>query len=208
MVAGAIAGVGVSSVCDALGRRWPGRPLPGRLPLLVLAAAGLFAFAAWRRGLGARFVWDAVCVLYLLTVIVIDGERRVIPNVLNAAGTGLGVVLLAVLQPIPWPSALTGALVSAGFFHLAAVLYRGGLGGGDLKFAPGFGLYLGWPDALAGLTCGLLFGAATALWRVIRRPPGWREPFAYGPALAAGGLAAVIGGEALLALFIAWPYAV
>lgn len=185
-------------LCDYYGRRWPGRPLPGRAVGLGVAAAILFGLSASRHGLTARFCWDAVFATYLLLVAVIDGERQVIPNELNAAGIGVGLVMLGTLEPIPWQPALGGALLTGGFFHLSAVFARGGIGGGDLKFSPGLGLFLGLPNAVAGLTLGLLFGAAAALYRLILRPPGWREPFAYGPALAAGGLVAIAIGDELL----------
>lgn len=199
---GVAAGIGLSRVCDSLGAPWPGTPLPFRVPALALLTAICFGLSAFRHGFSGRFVWEAGYVLYLLAVIVVDGERRVIPDRLNAAGVGVGVVLLVVLRPIPCPSALAGALLTAGFLHVGWLLARGGIGGGDLKFSPGLGLYLGWPAAIAGLMLGLLFGAITAVWRLLVRPPGWREPFAYGPALAVGGLVGLYTGEWLLPLWL------
>lgn len=199
---GLAAGPGLSRACDVLGAPWPGTPLPFRTPALAIAAAVCFGLSAGRHGLGGRFVWEAVYVLYLLAVIVIDGERRVIPDRLNLLGFGLGLVLLAVARPIPWPSALAGAALTAGFLHLGFVIGRGGIGGGDLKFSPGLGLYLGWPGALAGLTIGLVFGALPALWRLLADPARRREPFAYGPPLAAGGLAGLYAGDWLLAVLL------
>lgn len=200
---GLVAGPGLSRACTALGAPWPGTPLPFRAPALAVAAALCFMVSARRYGLGARFVWEAAYVLYMLAVIVIDGERRVIPDRLNAAGCATGLILLLLWQPIPWPSALAGALLTTGFLHVGWLLNRGGIGGGDLKLSPGLGLFLGWPGAVAGLAVGLALGAVTALIRLIVRPARWREPFAYGPALAVGGLVGLYAGDWLLAVWLA-----
>jgi leader peptidase (prepilin peptidase)/N-methyltransferase len=102
-----------------------------------------------------------------------------------------------------WPLG-RGLVAMAALFSLylvLALLYRGGMGFGDVKLAGLLGLYLGWLGwspvwigTFAGFLLGGLAGAALMLGRRASR----KAAIPFGPAMLAG---------ALLALFAAGPVA-
>jgi len=88
-----------------------------------------------------------------------------------------------------------------------SVLRRGGggpaLGAGDVKLAAFIGLVAGWPGVVPALILGILLGGLGALVTLIvqvarRTYKPLTSALPYGPFLAAGGLAMVLWGEAII----------
>jgi leader peptidase (prepilin peptidase) / N-methyltransferase len=87
---------------------------------------------------------------------------------------------------------LAGAAVAAALYALVWALSRGGIGFGDVRFAPLVGLAaggLGWSGLLIALTAGSVLGAVHGLARLAR---GRGAGFPYAPAMLAGGYVALL----------------
>jgi leader peptidase (prepilin peptidase)/N-methyltransferase len=82
-----------------------------------------------------------------------------------------------------------------------AALYavsRGGLGDGDVRFAPLLGVYLGWSNpglALVGLFFGFVVGAVVGVVMMIAGRAGRRTALPFGPFLAIGSMVALFIGQ-------------
>lgn len=165
-----------------------------RLAIATLVALAVACLAVFGWSLDA-LVGAAGCGV-LVAVSVTDLERRIIPNAIVLPATGTALVVQTIREPGPeW---LLAALAAGGFFFLAAVAYPAGLGMGDVKLAAFVGAWLGW-DAVPGLAVGTLLGAAAAVVVVARHgAEGRRSQLPYGPFLAAGGVAGLFVGDALL----------
>jgi len=191
-------------------RRCGGR-ISLRYPAVEALTAGLFLTVylmyetQLRGGLfppAAHFGWTLAKGVFLtgglIAAAFIDAEHRIIPNRLVLALFGGAVVLVPLAGDIGLGSAVLGGLAAGGLLLLLALLSKGGMGGGDIKFAAVCGLYLGWPAVMIGLflgaLCGSLFGLALVLTKRRRR----REPIPFGPHLAAGFFVALLWGEELL----------
>ena len=97
---------------------------------------------------------------FLLAVLVIDLEHRLVLNVMLAPAALLALV--ASLLPgglSPEQAVLGGIVAFAGFFVLAFV-GRGALGYGDVKLAGVIGLMVGYPAVIGALFAGVLLGGA------------------------------------------------
>jgi leader peptidase (prepilin peptidase)/N-methyltransferase len=137
--------------------------------------------------------------LCLLAAAIVDAKTQILPDALTAAAAALGLVLAALTS---WSTALIGLAAGAVTFAALEGVRRGylatrgrpGLGFGDVKLAGALALWLGlatpWAIVLAALL-GIGWAAGT-------RRGGAR--FAFGPALAAGGMA--VG---LLHAWSPWP---
>ena len=126
-------------------------------------------------------------------------DRLLLP--LGAVGLCLDFLGLLVS---PWDGLLGAA---AGFLSLFLVRWgsRGGMGGGDVKYAAVLGLWLGWKLLLLALFLAFLAGSLAALGVVvccrIRRD---RIPF--GPFLSLGAWTALLWGASLFRWYEGiWP---
>jgi leader peptidase (prepilin peptidase)/N-methyltransferase len=129
------------------------------------------------------------CVLVVLSAI--DLERRVLPNRIVVPSTILVLAARIALEPPrAWEWVIAGAGAFA-FFYVIALLYPGGLGLGDVKFAALLGVGLGAavvPAFVIGMTAAAVYGIALLL-RDGRK--AGKATIAYGPFLAFGALIAL-----------------
>jgi len=166
-----------------------------------LVTAGLFAAVA------ARFGWTSPVPAYLLLVgflvvlSVVDLRTKTLPRrVVHAAWLG-GVVLLvpaAVLDGEPEKVA-SAALGAACAFVALVVLHtfaRGGFGFGDVRLGAMLGWYVGWQQlslVAVCLTLAFLLSAFSGLALVALGRANRRTVLPFGPFLAVGALAAILG---------------
>ena len=132
----------------------------------------------------------------LVTVTVTDLERRVIPNVILAAGAAMGLTIIVAADPGSLSGRLVAAAAAGGFLLLGRVARRDGMGMGDVKLAALMGLYLG-RAVVPALLIAFAAGALAGVWLMVRHGAAarrWALPFA--PFLAVGGIAGLLVGDA------------
>jgi leader peptidase (prepilin peptidase)/N-methyltransferase len=175
-----------------------GKPLASAQPYfghpgITAFAATLVAFVAVAQvGLGTRGLLDAAVCAVLVVLAVIDLEHRVIPNVIVLPAALLTLVAQVAIAPSKWLSYL-GAAAGAGLFFLVlSLIFRDGLGMGDVKLALLIGAALG-SHVLTGLVLGSLAGSAVAIYLLATKGVAARKmTIAFGPYLAAGAIAVLL----------------
>ena len=176
---------------SATARLTPAAPSIPLRPLITVAAVGLsmlalVVFGPSGQALGAAFV---ICVVALVTVV--DFEERRIPNriVLPATAVALGVQIA--LDPSQAPKLVGIALAAGLFFYLPLLLFRGGMGMGDVKLAVFLGAALG--EAVVAAIAVAVLGAFFAALAVLARNgvEARKSAIPFGPFLALGAVIAI-----------------
>lgn len=195
----------ISFVVLAAKCRSCGSKIPVKYFLVELSSAVIALILFSLLGLTPAFFIYTLFSLALLTVSVIDMERREIPDVISLPGIVMGILLVTLFR-------LRGDLVSSLIDSLLGVLVGGGsmfllgylgelvfkkdaLGGGDIKLMGMIGAFLGWKLVLLTFFIAPMFGSVSS---VIMLAKNKREPIAYGPYLAAGAFVSLLFGEAIL----------
>lgn len=150
--------------------------------MVVIAAAGLLAAWSSMAAVHGTAGWlGAGLALAVLAIAVVDGQRFLIPDSLNAAALVLGLACSVILGQGEPGAALTGAMLRAAFLastflgvRLIFVRLRGrhGLGLGDVKLAAVAGVWLDWPLMLVAVEIAAISALAVYLLRryVLRHP--------------------------------------
>jgi leader peptidase (prepilin peptidase)/N-methyltransferase len=171
-----------------------------RYPVVELLTAGLIVACFVVFGLTAEAVLASFFCAVLVAISAIDAERYIIPNriVLPAAA----IVLLAQTALNPSVEWLIAGLGAATFFFVAALVYPGGMGMGDVKLALLLGFMLGRtvPIAIFVAMISALVPSVVLLARHGRAARKMKIPF--GPFLALGGVVALFVGDALLDAYL------
>ena len=210
-VLAALAGAGVGHLVDRAAARFPwprpatvGAVLGGRggaapRGLLEAATAALFLLAALRFGPTAElpaWLWFVAAGVLLS---VLDLREQLLPNrvLLPAVAGALLLLTAAAAAGDRWDDLLRAVLAGAAAFGVALLmaLAAPGLGMGDVKLAGLLGLllgWLGWGVVLAGFFLGFLAQAVLGLALMAAGRAGRRTELPFGPALAAGALAAAV----------------
>ena len=168
------------------------RPLRDLLPRdaravvvgLVSLALAAGSFASF--GLTGHALLGAVLCPVLVLLAVIDYDHHLLPNdIVFPAILAVGLIVAAA-NPGGFVTHLVAAAALGFFFLLFAVVFKGGLGMGDVKLGFLIGLALGWQTmsatliALAGLF-------VVALWILAREGlESRRKAIPFGPFLAIG----------------------
>jgi leader peptidase (prepilin peptidase)/N-methyltransferase len=143
-------------------------------------------------GLGIAFV------TMLAIVTLTDLERRVIPNVVVAAGAVAAVAIVVPTDPEGLAERAIAAVAAGGFLLLAALAYSGGMGMGDVKLGAVMGLFLGRAVA-AALLVGFAVGALVGIGLLLRYGVSARKrAVPFGPFLALGGVVGLLVGDELV----------
>jgi len=187
-------------------------PIPRRLFWVEVGSGLLFALTCWHYGLSAEFaVITFYCCLFIVLG-VIDLEHKLI---LNKIVYPMAVValIISVFLPwsgiidvsLPWPESASGVIAGAiGFVFLLipALIYRGGMGWGDVKMAALVGLVTGFPLVFVALLLGVVLGGLVAgilLWLKIKKR---KEPIPFGPFLSLATIATLLWGSDILNWYV------
>jgi leader peptidase (prepilin peptidase)/N-methyltransferase len=167
-----------------------------RYPAVEAATAVLVGCCALKFGFSWDFLVAAVFCAVLVALSATDLERRIIPNRLVLPAT---VVLLAaqtVLHPsVEW---VVAGIAAAAFFLIAALVYPGGMGMGDVKLALLLGVVLGRAVSVA-LMIGMLSALVPSIVLIAKYGKAGRKmTIPFGPFLALGGVVALFVGSPIL----------
>jgi leader peptidase (prepilin peptidase)/N-methyltransferase len=176
-----------------------GTAISPRYPLVELATAVLFGAVVAARDDAAGIAIGLILVTALVPIVLIDLGHRLIPNLITgpAAVAVLAAGLLLDLDGVP--EQLIAGAAAGGFFLLAAMLYRRGMGMGDVKLAGLMGLALGRavaPALFIALISGVLIGG-TVIARVGAKG-GRKTAIPFGPSLALGAVVALFAGDSIV----------
>ena len=168
------------------------RDLPTRAFVLACSAAAALTGALAAAALPASMLppWLVLATIGVLLAGV-DLMTTWLPRRLTHAAWMLmvlafGVCLLAGVDAAVAVRAAVGALTGGGVYGIVWAISRGGVGFGDVRFAPLIGAAAGGVSLTVlvwSLLLGSLLGAAHGLVRLARRRAG---PFPYAPAMLAG----------------------
>jgi leader peptidase (prepilin peptidase) / N-methyltransferase len=170
-----------------------------RYPAVELLTAAMFVVVAWHGGLSAALPFDLVFVSALLSLVFIDAEHMILPNVITYPGIVFALVAriaIPLLMHAPhfddvpslangalegWPLWLTslaggaiGALLGGGSLWLMGWTWeklRGieAMGLGDVKMMFMVGAYLGWRLTILTIFVGVLSGSIIGVLLMARQ---------------------------------------
>ena len=170
---------------------------PAGVPVWVLATAALFGLAAAVFGAGLQLALAGGLIALLLLIAAVDVQCRLVLDRLTYPGLVVGPLFAWLWPGLGVGAALLGGLVALVIFGTLALLYRRGMGLGDVKLATLIGLYLGWPQVLPALLTAFLLGGLVGA-AILLSGGSRRSTFAYSPVLVAGAIFVLLGGDALL----------
>jgi leader peptidase (prepilin peptidase)/N-methyltransferase len=173
-----------------------GASISWRYPVVEATTALLVAGCGLKFGYSWDFLVAATFCAVLVAISATDLERRIIPNRIVLPATAVLLAAQTILHPSVWW--LVAGLCAAAFFLIAALVYPGGMGMGDVKLAFLLGVVLGRAVPVA-----LLVGMVSALvpsFAILAKHgrAGRKMTIPFGPFLALGGVVALFAGNPIL----------
>ena len=183
-------------------------PIPRRLLWVEVGSGLLFAFTYWHYGLSVDFaVITSYCCLFIV-LMVIDWEHKRILNKIVYPAMVVALIISIFLPSssitgfaLPWPAGVNGVIGGAIGFALLlipALIYRGGIGWGDVKIAALIGLITGFPLVFVALLIGVVLGGVVAGILLLLKIKKRGDPIAFGSFLAVSTIVTLLWGSNIL----------
>jgi prepilin signal peptidase PulO-like enzyme (type II secretory pathway) len=158
----------------------------------IIGVAALLVVATLvRYGHGAEGIAWSLCQLLLVAIAWVDMRTRLIPTGVLVFAAGAFVALRSVYAPHLMAETIAAGVIAFAVFFLLALLFKGGLGMGDVELVGLLGFMLG-ADVVFALLAGCVAGSLAALTLIVLKRASLRSSFAYGPYLALGASLAIV----------------
>ncbi len=181
-------------------------PIPRRVLWVELVSGLVFAFLWWQYGPTLKLGIMLFYYCLLAVILVIDLEHGLILNKIVYPAAGIALILVLVMT-IFTPergflkditSALIGGGVGLAVLLLVALIFRGGMGLGDVKMAGLIGIMVGFPGILTALLLAIVGGGLIAAILLLLRVKGRKGTMPFGPFLSLATMVTLIWGAELM----------
>ena len=162
--------------------------------------AWLCAFKTYDYSLSALLV--AILLSALIVIAAIDIGHRIIPDSMHVVILILALVRMALVGGAPLMSHVIGAFAVSVPLLIAAIVTKGGMGGGDIKLMAAAGLFLGYKLILFSLLAGSVVGAIVSVALMSAKKLGMKSAVPFGPFLAFGIALAALRGDAIITWYV------
>lgn len=155
-----------------------GNPISAMYPAVELLTGVIWAWCAWRWGLGAEALKWALFGTILLGIAMTDAREFIIPHEFSFGGLAIGVVFGFAGGLGAGFGAIDGAIFGAGLVYLIGMLgefafKKEAMGGGDVAMMAMVGSFLGWQSVVATIFVGAAVGVVLHLvTQAVRRTDG------------------------------------
>lgn len=175
-----------------------GAAIPCRVPVVEGVTGLTFLFLWWHYGPNVQLPLSLLYSALLLVIFFIDLEHGLVLNVIVYPA----IVLALALSPL-WPGlglvrALEGAALGFVLILLPYLVYRGGMGAGDVKLAAFMGLVAGFPQVVVAFLLAVVGGGVVAALLLITRLKGRKAAIPFAPFMAAAIWVTMLWGRPLL----------
>ena len=181
-----------------------GAKIPVSLPLVELFTGLVFAYIGYEYGWSVDMVLLMIYSGFLIIIFMVDLEQGLILNRVVFPA----IVLAGGLSPVRpdntsdgvlevFLRSLLGGAIALVIMLAIYLLFRGGMGEGDVKLAPFIGLLIGFPVVLITLLMSALGGGLIAALLILTKLRRRKDRIPFGPFLALSALVSLFWGQDL-----------
>ncbi|MDF2634690.1 MAG: Prepilin peptidase [Pelosinus sp.] len=173
-----------------------------RYAIVELLTAILFVWSFQLFGLTFLFFKAIILTSFLLVITFIDYDHQLILDKVLLWLSGTGVVINLWTNNMNLWDMLIASILGGGLLLFIAIVSRGGMGGGDIKFAAALGIWLGWKFLLLTLLLSFVFGGVGGLSLLLFKLKSRKDFIPFGPFIALGALLSLLYGSEIIAWYI------
>ena len=172
-----------------------GEKILRRYPFVELLTGILFSLLVFKYGFTVKTFYYCFFAALLIVIAFVDLENFLIPNKVNLVLLVSGIIFHFLFSPLGLVNPILTFLGTGFLFLFLQILFRGGLGGGDVKFAALLGLWLGWPKTVFAIFLGSFLGSIIGISLIILKKRKRKDPVPYGPFLVTGTFIVLLLGD-------------
>lgn len=190
----------VSFICLRGRCRYCQEKISWRYPLIESLTAVAFLLLYQQYGLSLKSLAGFILSFVLIAAAFIDLDHGIIPDHITYPGIILGLFFSYFTSELT--ASFLGALLFGGILFIAALISRGGMGGGDIKLAAAIGTFTGWQGALLAFFLSSLIGGLWGLKLLLTGKANRKTMIRFGPFLALGGWVTYTWGMQIITFYL------
>lgn len=176
--------------------------ISGRYALVELLTAIVFLICLQTVGLSGCLLAALIFSCFMIVIIFIDYDHQLILDSVLIPLAVTGLIINIWLSAIGLGDMLLGSLAGGGLLLVIAIASRGGMGGGDIKFAAALGMWLGWKLTLVALFLAFMMGGVSSILLMILQLKKRKDMIPFGPFIAIGAFISLLYGNEILVWYL------
>jgi leader peptidase (prepilin peptidase)/N-methyltransferase len=184
--------------------KYCGASISWQYPFVELLTAFFFLGAYLKFGLSFELLIMLILLSALIVISFIDYKYMIIPNIITYSGIVIGLLSALFFNYFTIFSSLLGIVIPALILLVIALIFKGGMGMGDVKLASMLGAFLGTTYTLAGIFIGSLLGSVIGLSLMGLGILERKDRIPFGPFICFGAVIMIFFGEFLIDWYVSF----
>lgn len=177
--------------------------IPLKLPIVEGVTGLFFGFLYWNFGLGLELGMALVYACLLIIIFVIDLETQLVLDKVTYPGMALAIAFSFFWPGLGVVSSLEGGALGLVAMALPFIIYRRGMGMGDIKLGALIGLMTGFPLVIIALLLSVITGGLVGAILLALKIKKRKDPIPFAPFLATSAMVTLLWGQAIWQWY--WP---
>lgn len=182
--------------------RYCGKPYSARYILIELLTGLLFLWCFQVIVAGPELVKVLIFTSFLVVIAFIDYDHQLILDKVLSWFTGAGVFINLYIGSPSIGEMIVAAVVGGGLLLVLAVITRGGIGGGDIKFIAVLGLWLGLESTILTLFLSFVMGGLVSALLLLFKLKTRKDFIPFGPFIAIAALISALYGVEIIQWYL------
>ena len=178
--------------------RFCGGVLSRRYIFIELLTGIVYVWCFTMFGISLLSIKALIFSTFLIGITFIDIDYQLILDNVVLCLAGIGVIINVFTASLSLADMIIAALIGGGLFLLIAIVTKGGMGGGDIKFVAALGLWLGFKLTLLTVLLSFLIGGLGSALLLLARLKNRKDFIPFGPFIAIGAFLSMLYGEQLI----------
>ncbi|MPM29716.1 Type 4 prepilin-like proteins leader peptide-processing enzyme [bioreactor metagenome] len=173
-----------------------------RYPVIEVLTACLFILCFEILGLSEELIKALILTSFLIVITYIDYDHQLILDKILIWLAGVGVVINFYTHSLSALDMAVASLVGGGILLIIALASRGGMGGGDIKFAAALGLWFGLKITLLTLFFSFLLGGLGGILVLLFKLKSRKDLIPFGPFIAIAAYISMLYGNMIIDWYV------
>lgn len=176
--------------------------LPRRYIYIELLTAMIYLWCFFVFGISLLSIKAMLLATFLIGITFIDLDYQLILDKVVIWLAGIGVFINLVTASLSLTDIMLAVVTGGGLFLLIAVITKGGMGGGDIKFVAALGIWLGFKLTLLTVLLSFFIGGLGSALLLLTRVKKRKDFIPFGPFIAISAFLSMLYGEQLIGWYL------
>ncbi len=169
-----------------------------RYAFVELFTGVIFGLCLFLMGPSFLLIKPLTSASFFIVIAFIDYDHQLILDKILIWFAGIGVIINLFVGNITIIDMAIASLLGGGILLLIAILTKGGMGGGDIKFVAALGLWLGLKLTLLTIFLSFVIGGIGSLLLLAFRIKGRKDFIPFGPFIAIAAFISMLYGQEII----------